>query len=68
MTFEDEGRSLDLGMLAAPAPEPKAIVQRGEPLWLEHMIAGCCELAAGVWLMVTLVLALADWAATLLSK
>lgn len=67
MTVEDVC-SLDLAVLEVPAPEPKVTPQRGEPLWLEHMIAGCCELAAAVWLMVTLVLFLADWAAKLLSR
>ena len=46
---------------------PSQSLSGREPLWREHMIAGCCELAAGVWLTVTLVLVLADWAAKLLS-
>ena len=68
MTVEDEVCSLDLAMLEARAPEPKVTPQRGERLWLEHMIAGCCELAVGVWLTVTLLLVFADWAAKLLSR
>ena len=38
-----------------------------EPLWREHMVASCCELAASVWLTVTLILVLASWAAKFLS-
>ena len=47
---------------------PKRTPSRGEPLWVEHMIASCCELAAGVWLAVSVVLVLADWAARLVAK
>ena len=60
--------SLNSAVLEAPAPKPKVTPQRGEPLWLEHMIAGCCELAVGVWLMVTLLLVFADWATKLLLR
>src|SRR5688572_18046403 len=50
------------------AEGPKRTPSRGEPLWIEHMIASCCELAAGVGLAVSLVLVVADWAARLFAK
>ena len=58
-----DGELYDL--LQTPTEEPRRTPLRREPLWIEYMIASHCELAAGVWLAVSLVLVMADWAAKL---